>query len=293
MYFLSAAFSGMRRRVVASILSVFGGAALLTACAALGLWAYWLNGQNDHLKAVRSASVFIDSTENAVVEEVLTKTMQTKGVETARIVGSEEFHAFLKQHFPELQEALVNLGDDVIPRMLEVVFPAELNSFARKETVSALSAIPGVMRVDDGAARLGKALSSLRWLSYAGGALCLGLWLVLFIVCLGHYQSILYTDSQEIQLIRSFGATKFAILLPWLIEAVAQSLLTALLCSVALFFGKAYLSDVYNQFFGTIGYEPFVLDLRGTLFATGIMMLMAFAAHVLAGLSALFKGRIV
>lgn len=293
MYFLSAAFSGMRRRFLASLLSVFGGTALLTACAALGLWAYWLQGQNDHLKAVRSASVFIDSTDNAVVEEVLTKAMQTKGVETARIVGAEEFQAFLKQHFPELQGALTGLGDDVIPRMLEVVFPADLNPFARRETVSALGAIPSVARVDDGAARLGKALSSLRWLAVGGAALCAGLWAVLFIVCLGHYQSILYTDAQEIQLIRSFGATKFAILLPWLIEAVAQSLLTGLLCSVALFLGKAYLADVYNQFFGTIGYEPFALDWGGTMIATLVMMAMALAAHVLAGLSALLKGRIV
>lgn len=292
MYFLSAAFSGMRRRFVASLLSVFGGAALLTASASLGLWAYWLQGQNDHLKAVRSASVFIDTADDAVVEEVLTKAMQVKGVETARIVGAEEFNAFLKQHFPELQEALNGIGDDVIPRMLEIVFPAELNSFARKEAVGELASIPSVARVDDGAARLGKALSSLRWLSVGGAILAAGLWAVLFIVCLGHYQSILYTDAQEIQLIRSFGATKAAILLPWLIEAVAQSLLIGAICSVALFSGRAYLADVYNQFFGTIGYEPFQLDIGGAFLVAMAMALAALAAHVLAGLSALLRGRI-
>lgn len=292
MYFLSAAFSGMRRRLMSSLLSMFGGAALLTASASLGLWAYWLEGQNTHLKAVRSASVFIDSVDNTVVEDVLTKVIQTKGVETARMVSAEEFTTFLKEHFPELPEALAGLGDDVIPRMIEVVFPAELNSFARRETVQALSSIESVARVDDGAARLGKALLSLRWLSYGGAALCVGLWLVLFVVCLGHYQNILYTDYQEIQLIRSFGATKFAIFLPWFIEAVVQSLFTGLLCTAALFVGRTYLADVYNQFFGTIGYEPFRLAANETVLAALVLCVVALLAHVLAGLSTLMRGRI-
>ncbi|MGK4455905.1 hypothetical protein, partial [Klebsiella pneumoniae] len=77
-------------------------------------------GEQDHLKAARSASVFIDSAEPAVVEETLTKVMQVKGVETARIVSSEEVQAFLKQHFPDLHVAIASLGDEVIPRMLEV-----------------------------------------------------------------------------------------------------------------------------------------------------------------------------
>ena len=76
MYFLKSAISGMRRRLVASLLTVFGGAALLTASAAIGLWSLWLTGQQDHLRAARSASVFIDSTETLVVEDVLIKVMQ-------------------------------------------------------------------------------------------------------------------------------------------------------------------------------------------------------------------------
>lgn len=292
MYFLKAALSGMRRRLVASILAVLGGSALLTASAAIGLWSLWLMGQQDHIKAARSASVFIDSSEPAVVEEALTKVMQVKGVENARIVSTEEFQGFLKQHFPDLHEALAALGDDVIPRMLEVVFPGDGNPFARQETVDAIAKVPNVSRVDDGSLRLAKALTSLRWLGIGGSALALGLWAVLFIVCLGHYQNILYTDAQEIQLIRSFGATKGAILLPWLIEAVIQSLATGILCIALLFAGRATISDLYNQFFGTIGYDAFHLDFA--LFGTAALAIvgMALSAHVLAGLTALIRGRI-
>ena len=292
MYFLNAALSGMRRRLVASVLSVFGGAALLTASASIGLWSLWLLGQESHIKAVRSASVFIESTENSVVEEVLTKVMQVRGVESARIVTAQEFGAFLQQHFPDLHSAIGDLGEDVIPRMLEVVFPADGNTFARKETVDSLARISNVSRVDDGSTRLGKALSSLHWLGLGGSALAIGLWVVLFIVCLGHYQNILYTDHQEIQLIRSFGATKGAIFLPWLIEAVLQSLLTGAFCIVVLFSGRTYLADLYNQFFGTIGYEPFQIDFANFLLAASAMAGMALAAHMLAGLVALARGRI-
>lgn len=292
MYFLNSALSGMRRRLVASILTITGGAALLTASAAIGLWSLWLTGQQDHLKAARSASVFIDTAETPVVEDVLTKVMQVNGVETARIVSAQEFESFLKEHFPDLHEALAGLGEEVVPRMLEVVFPADLNPYSRQETVDSISAIPNVARVDDGAARLGKALTSLHWLGLGGSALALGLWMVLFIVCLGHYQNILYTDAQEIALIRSFGATKMAILMPWLVEALLQSLLTGLFCVAVLFTGKSYMSDLYNQFFGTLGYEPFQVDTASFVLAALSMMGMALAAHTLAGLTALFRGRI-
>lgn len=293
MYFLNAAVSGMKRRMVASVLTIFGGAAILTAAAAIGLWSMWLTGQQDHLKAARSASVFVDSAESAVVEDVLTKVMQVKGVETARIVSTQEFEEFLKAHFPDLHEALAGLGNEVVPRMLEVIFPADLNPFARKETVDSISEITNVARVDDGAARLGKALTSLHWLGVGGAALALGLWAVLFVVCLGHYQNILYTDTQEILLIRSFGATKFAIVAPWFIEALIQSLLSGLLCIVVLFAGKAYMADLYNQFFGTLGYEPFRLDTGSFFLAAAAVVGMAMVAHILGGLTALLRGRIV
>lgn len=292
MYFLNAALSGMRRRLVASILAVLGGSALLTAAAAIGLWSLWLMGQQDHIKAARSASVFIDSTEPSVVEETLTRVMQVKGVETARIVSIEEFQTFLRQHFPDLHEALASLGDDVVPRMLEVVFPVDGDAFSRKEAVETIAKVPNISRVDDGSLRLGKALNSLRWLGYGGGCLAIGLWVVLFIVCLGHYQNILYTDAQEIQLIRSFGATKLAILLPWIIEAVIQSVAIGTLCMLVLFTGRSYLSELYNQFFGTIGYDAFRIDLSSFFLASFAIIGMALAAHLSAGMMALVRGRI-
>lgn len=292
MYFLSAALSGMKRRLMTSILSVFGGAALLTAAAAIGLWSLWLTGQQDHLKAARSASVFIDTADGGVVEDVLTSVMGVRGVESARIISTQEFREFLGEHFPDLHEAMAGMDEGVIPRMLEVVFPSEMSPSKRHDVVRNIGSIANVARVDDGSARLSKAFVSLHWLGYGGAALAVGLWAVLFVVCLGHYQNILYTDAQEIQLIRSFGATKGAILLPWLIEAVLQSVITGIFCAVVLFTGRSYLAEVYNQFFGTLGYEPFRLDFANFALAGGAMVGMALFAHVSAGVLALLRGRI-
>ncbi len=292
MYFLMSAISGMKRRMVASVLTILGGAALLTASAAIGLWSLWLTGQKDHLRAARSASVFVDTADVKVVEDVLTRVMQIKGVESARVVSAQEFEGFLKEHFPDLHEAIAGLGEEVIPKMLEVVFPVDMGNYEREETVDAIAAISSVTRIDDGASRIGKALTSLRWLGTGGTALAIGLWMVLFVVCLGHYQNILYTDAQEIQLIRSFGGTKFEILLPWMMEALLQSVITGTICILILFTGKAYLAELYNQFFGTLGYEPFQIDTARFFLAAVSMAGMAFLAHVLAGFTALFRGRI-
>lgn len=283
----------MRRRIVATTLMIFGGSALLIAMASIALWSVWLNGQKESMKAVRSASVFVEGSENSVVEDVLTKVMQMKGIESARIVSIEEFHTFLKQHFPDLQEALQDLGADVVPRMLEVVFPSDQNTFARKEIVDAIAAVPNVGRVDDGASRTGKAMSSLRWLGFAGVVLSIGLWIVLFIISLGHYQNIFYSEKQEILLIRSFGATKLDIYLPWLAEAVFQSLLTMVLCVFVLSVGSKSMAEIYNQFFGSLGYEPFQMTMMDFSLISVAVFSLALLAHVMAGTIALFRGRII
>ena len=292
MYFLKSALSGMSRRLVASILVVFGGSALLVAIVSIGLWSYWLGFEKQNLQSARSATVFVAGTENSAVEEVLTKVQQLSGVDSARMVAVEEFQGFLKEHFPDLSASVESLGTDVLPRTLEVNFPLGSDPFSHKKTVDELRAIPGVMRVDDGVVRMQKALSSLEWLSMGGALLAVGLWGVLLLVCLGHYQSILYTDAQEIQLIRSFGATKFEIFLPWLLEAVVQSLCTGVLCVICLFIGKNYLVDLYNQFFGVLGYQPFSLDWQRTFWIAAVVIGAAFTAHTLAGLAALVRGNI-
>ena len=293
MYFLRAALSGMRRRFTTSLLTIFGSAALLTAVAAIGLWSFWLGWEQKNLQASRTAAVFVDSIDNTIIENVLRAVEQVPGVSKARIISTEEFSYFLQTHFPDLFAAIQDLDIDVIPRTLEVILPGVAALDLHKQAIQEITQIPNVVRVDDTMATLGKALSSLHWLSLGGAILGFGLWLVLLILCLGHYQNILYTDAQEIQLIRSFGATKFGIFMPWLLEAILQAFTGALFALIFLSLGKGMLIDVYNQFFGTLGYEPFQMDFLLLAKVAAGVFIAGLLAHGLGGVYALLRGNIV
>lgn len=293
MYFLRVALLGMRKRWFSSMLTVLGSAALLSAIAAIGMWAYWLSWEQKNLKANRTAAVFINSTESTVVQDVYQKIKEVPGVDSVRLVSVEEFSGYLKEHFPDLFEMLQGLGYDVFPRMIEVTLPVMADvTTAHKDTLQEISKLPNVLRVDDGLERLGKALASLTWLSFGGLFLCFGLWFVLLVICLGHYQSILFTNMQEYQLIRSFGASRFWILLPWLVEAVLHSVIGAFLCLILVTFGKEKIADLYNQFFGTLGYEPFIVDAKIVLVVGVSIFLVGLVAHAIGSIIALIRGNL-
>ena len=292
MYFLSAALSGMRRRWSSTFFTIAGGAAIATAIVSVGLWSYWLGFEKNNLKANRTAAVFVDSIEPATVEDVLTGVLSVSGVETARIVAVTEFTGYLREHFPDLSEAVTGLGEDIIPRSLEVTLSRAGNDFERQGTVEAIQKIPHVSRVDDGGTSLRKAIASLRWLSIGGLVIAAGLWFVFLVVCLGHYQNVFYSDAQEIFLIRSFGATKVAILSPWFFEGLVQSALVAATSAVILFGLRNRTTDLYNQFFGTIGYEPLLLNTSILLAMVGGVFLISLTAHIVGSVFALTRGEI-
>lgn len=292
MYFLRAALSGMKRRVMASLLTIVGGAALLTAAAAIGLWSFWLGWDQKNVEASRTAAVFVDTTDTNVIEEAKRKIAVISGVEKVRVVSAEEFSHFLQEHFPDLFDTLQGLDTDVFPRTLEVTLPGVAALDLHRQAVEQIAKVPSVARVDDALANLKQAFSSLHWLSLGGVALGAGLWFVLLILCLGHYQNILYTDSQEILLIRSLGATKMGILLPWLLEALMQTLIGSTFAVLALGLGRNLLVDVYNQFFGTLGFEPFQLDMLLMVKVAAGIFLAGLLAHSIGGVCALFRGKI-
>lgn len=293
MYFLNAALAGMRRRWLATSLVSFGGVALLSAAGAIGLWSYWLSQSNANLTTQRTASAFLDTVDDSAATHILEQVQKVSGVEHARIVSSEEFTNYLKDHFPNLADLVVGLGADVIPRLVEINLPGSLASAARAEILADIQSIPQVVRVDDGSSRVEKALGSIHWLSISGMGLAVGLWAVLLIVCLGHYQSALHSQLSEMQLLRSFGASKLSLFLPWIFEALFQSLLTGILAVITLLAAKGQLLDAYNDFFGTIGFEPLHWSLAILPAAFAGACLLALSAHLLGGSLAFFRSKLV
>lgn len=282
----------MRRRLLTTLLTLSAGVALLTSISAIVLWALWLGWQQQNLRANRTAAVFVNSTDEATVVETLAKVQTVPLVDDARAVSVEEFTDYLKQHFPDLADALQGLGVDVIPRMLEVTLAATEDASARQDALRQLSLVPNVLRVDDGLERISKALSSLKWLSWSGLILSAALWCVLLIICLGHYQGILFTEIQEIQLMRSLGATKLWLLAPWFVEAAVHGLICTGFVLAGVLFGKNLLADLFNQFFGTFGYEPFVVSAAVVLPLAAAVFLGAILAHGSGAFLALARGRL-
>ncbi len=293
MYFLNSALSGMRRRAASTLITIAAGTALMTALSAVGVWSWWLGFEKKNLKADRTAAVFVESNEKSGgVEDVLARVLDIPGVATARIVSAQEFTAYLKDHFPDLAEAVGGLGDDILPQSLEVELTPQADEMAREQTVRSIGAVGGVQRVDDGGDRTRRAMASLHWLSVGGVGLGVGLWLVMLVMCLGHYQNVLHSDLQEVQLIRSFGATRIAILAPWMAEGLVQSAGVAVASGLAIFGMRERAVSLYNEFFGTIGYEPISVGVSAVLLIVGGVFLVSLLAHMIGAFTALARGKI-
>lgn len=293
MYFLTSAIEGMKRRWLATVLVAFGGVALLSASSAIGVWSYWLSQSNANLETQRTASAFLATTEDAAANQILSQVQKLPNIDSARLLGTEEFLGYLKSHFPTLAEMVAGLGNDVIPRLIEIKLSAELDASTRAEALAEVQSVPQILRVDDGAARVEQALNSLHWLSMSGSSLAIGLWIVLLIVCLGHYQSAIQAQSTEMNLLRSFGATKISLFIPWALEALFQAVLTGFLAVVVLLVLRLKLLTAYNDFFGTIGYEPLRWSFYYLPYAFIFTSGLAFIAHILGGSLAFVRSKVV
>lgn len=292
MYFLALALSGLKRRWVTSSLCFLATFILLISCASIGLWSYWLIWDESKPVASRSATVFVNAKSEGHVDRILEDILFLPGVYTARYIEKSEFKDYLRDSFPDFAEKIESLGDRVIPDMIELTFDKASLRLTRQTSLQKIGAIPGVHRVEDGEQLITSAMRPIQWLSRAGFVLALGLWGVLVLVALGHYQGILQRDWEEVQLLRSFGAGRYWILLPWSVEALLHSLAGALLATAAIGLGRGYLSMLFNKFFNILGYEPFTLNQQVFLVLAGSLIVLSFTAHLAGGMLAIVRGKI-
>lgn len=292
MYFLDLAIAGIKRRWVTSSLCFVATFVLLLSSASIGLWSYWLIWDESKPVASRSATAFINIQDEAQTDRILEDILFLPGVFTARFVERSEFRAYLEEAFPDFAEKVKVIGDHVIPRMIELTFDKASTPSTRVTSLQKIRVLPGVYRVDDGQKFVAASLKPVNWLSNAGLVLALGLWLVLVLVALGHYQGILQKDWEEVQLIRSFGAGRYWILLPWSVEALCHSLLGAVVAMAIILFGKGYLTILFNRFFNILGYESFTVNQSILIILAASLLLMSFTAHMLGGVLAVIRGKI-
>lgn len=293
MYFLKQALAGMQRRLFTSFLMLLATVAILLSGATIVLWAHWLGGEQGNARAARQASVFVDSVDGTVVAGVLTKIRALPGVEEAKQIAVEEFLGYLRKKFPDIAEAMAGMAADAFPSMIEVTLPRETSSAERGATLETILTVPGVARVDNGAKQIAAAQESLSWLGRGGMGLGIGLWFVLVVVALGHYQSVLHKEALEIQLLKGFGADPLWICLPWVIEAAIYAAAGALTALAAIWWGQRYVADLFNQFFEMLGYESFALDAHLFVVSGVGMFVAAFLAQAIGGAIAALRGKLV
>ena len=283
---------GMRRRLFSTLLTLFSTTAILLSGATLGFWGYWVHGEQANLRAERTASVFVESADERQIEAISRRIDGLEGIESVRRIDPDEFMSYLEAGFPDLAGAVRGLGMDVIPQLLEVTFERSPGLNLRTQVLNFINRIPGVARVDDAARQVGSARESLNWLSRGAYALAFGLWVVLIIVAFGHFQGIQFKELQELQLLRGFGASAHWVIFPWLVEALVYGIFGALISMGVFWYGRQFVSAVFNDFFAVLGYDTFVLDNELILWGGAGMFICGFVAHMSGGVLALCRGKV-
>lgn len=282
----------MRRRLFSTILMTVATTVMLICGTGLGYWVQWVASDQQHVRAGRTATVFIESNETGVVAQALTKIRAMPGVAEARQIAVEEFMDYLRRSFPDIAQAMEGMTADAFPNLVEVVVPRERTDEARKQTFDEMLSVPGVVRVDTGAKQIRSAVDSLAWLARGGMVVGIGLWLVLLTIAMGHFQGILFREAQEIRLLRSFGASSYWICLPWIVEGLLYALLATLSTGLIFWYGQGIVSQFFNQFFEVLGYDAFQMTLANTLKISLFMFAAAGLAHIAGTFVAIFRGKL-
>ena len=292
MYFLKETLDGMRRRLFSTLLLFLATSSVLLAGATLLLWSTWLRSESGNAKGERQASVFVDSVDDGAITKALAKIRAIPGVEQAKQVAVEEFLAYLRARFPDIAESMQGMAMDAFPSLIEVTLARNTSPTTREAALDGLLSVEGVARVDRGARQAsGAASTSIDWLSRGGMVLGASLWLVLFLVALGHYQTLLHRREAEIRLLKSFGAGHVAILTPVALEVLFQSAIATMLALFVILWGQATVVDAFNRFFVSLGFSSFTLDSALLFTMATLMFSAALSAQVLGGITAVVRSK--
>lgn len=292
MHILNFALASMARRIFASSLMLVATTVVVGAGTIVFLWSYWLGNDQANLRAHRTATVFVDTTDTQEAEKTLQQIRAMPGVLEAKPVPMTDFMNYLRVQFPDVAQAMEGMSADAFPSLIEVVVPKEEDDYRRTQVFDQILRISAVGRVDIGARQFQGALGTLNWLGQGGMILAAGLWLVLLIASLGHFQSIQLREAQELKLLRSMGAGEYWIWLPWLLEALLYSVFATAIGMALFWNAQGLIAGFFNQFFVALGYDTFAFT-APIFLNIGIGMFMtAFVAHSLGGFLAILRGKL-
>ena len=173
------------------------------------------------------------------------------GAEIRRYVSREQALRDLKDALGSKAGLLNGLSDSPLPASFEVVFkeidgqktdPKEV-----KERLEKLKGVEEVQYSEEWLHRFEDLMGMIRLVGFVvGGLICIG---VLFIVT-NTIKLTIYSRKEEIEILKLVGATDWFVKIPFLLEGVAQGILSGVMALVVLFLGYTVLSSKKMHFLG-------------------------------------------
>ena len=186
---------------------------------------------------------------------------KVQGLEEVREVqyrSKEEALRILEERMPERKEWLRGLPRNPLPASLEVHLKGEYqNSEGVQSLVKKMRGIPGIEDLQYGSDWLEKFSAFMALLKVLGLSLGGLLLLATILVISNTIRLNIFARKEEIEIMRSVGATGFFIRAPFYMEGILQGFLGAVLALAMLYaFFQLFLSRVYEPRKGLLGSFP-------------------------------------
>ena len=186
---------------------------------------------------------------------------QVRGLEEVQEVkyrSKEEALRILEERMPERKEWLRGLPRNPLPASLEVRLKGEYqNSEGVQNLVKKMRGMPGIEDLQYGSDWLEKFSAFMALLKVLGLSLGGLLLLATILVISNTIRLNIFARREEIEIMRSVGATGFFIRAPFYIEGILQGFLGAVLALTMLYvFFQLFLSRVYEPLKSLLGNFP-------------------------------------
>jgi cell division transport system permease protein len=186
---------------------------------------------------------------------------KVRGLEEVREVkyrSKEEALKILEERMPERKEWLRGLPRNPLPASLEVRLKGEYqNSEGVQNLVKKMRGIPGIEDLQYGSDWLEKFSAFMALLKVLGLSLGGLLLLATILVISNTIRLNIFARREEIEIMRSVGATGLFIRAPFYMEGILQGFLGAVLALLMLYaFFQLFLARVYEPLKGLLGNFP-------------------------------------
>jgi len=174
-----------------------------------------------------------DNTDQAAMRSLKSKIEREAGVKEARFIPRSAAMASLKTVLGE--DILEGLDENPLPDSIEITLSEDrLNAEFVRETARRVKTYPGVEDVQFGEQWVGALFGVARHFTLAGTAVGFALTVGILFILSNTIKILFYRRTNEIDILKLLGATRWFIRIPFMVEGVFFGLSSGLLASLLL-----------------------------------------------------------